>query len=124
MKAPNEHCVPVEIYRDECWIVWPVDHRSALAWLHRRGFKKPKHVHELRGADGLCVRTKSASVIFLTEWKSTPSMHGVLAHETLHAARDILNSRGVREKRKHEEATTYLQQYLVEKILQRLLRKS
>lgn len=37
--------------------------------------------------------------------------------------RAILNSRGVREKRKHEEATTYLQHFLIEKILTRLMRK-
>jgi hypothetical protein len=120
----NEHRVEVDIYRDGCWIVWPADHKSALAWLHRKGCDKPKHVHELKGADGLSVRTKQiGSVIFLTEWKSTPEMHAVLAHEALHAARDILNSRGVREKRKHEEATTYLQHFLIEKILTRLMRK-
>lgn len=117
----NEHRIGVDIYRDALWVVWPVDHRTALAWLHRKGVNKPKHVHELKGSDGLSVRSKElGSVIFLTGWSSTPEMHGVLAHEALHAARDILNSRGVREKRKHEEATCYLQQFLIERCLEKL----
>ena len=116
-----EHCIPVDIYRDQLWLVLPVDHKSALAWLHRKGCDKPKHVYELKSGDGLSVRTKSiGSVIFLTRWESTPEMHGILAHEALHAARDILNDRGVREKRKHEEATTYLQQFLIERALMKL----
>jgi hypothetical protein len=117
----NEHLIPVDIYRDQLWLVFPADHKSALAWLHRKGCDKPKHVHELKESDGLSVRTRAlGSVIFLTQWKSTPEMHGILAHETLHAARDILNSRGVREKRRHEEATTYLQQFLIERCLNKL----
>ena len=116
-----EHCIPIDIYRDQLWLVLPVDHKSALSWLHRKGCDKPKHVHELKSADGLSVRTKSiGSVIFLTRWESTPEMHGILAHEALHAARDILNDRGVREKRTHEEATTYLQQFLIERALMKL----
>lgn len=120
----NEYCIPVDIYRDQLWLVFPADHKTALAWLHRKGCEKPKHVHELKGSDGLSVRTKEiGSVIFLTGWKPTAEMYGILAHETLHATRDILNNRGVREKRKHEEATTYLQQFLVEKCLEKLLKK-
>jgi hypothetical protein len=117
----NEYRISIDIYRDAIWLVWPADHKSALGWLHRKGCNKPKHVHELKGADAISIRTKeSGSVIFLTKWEPTPEMHAILAHECLHATRDVLNDRGVREKRKHEEATTYLLGYIIEKCLEKL----
>lgn len=58
--------------------------------------------------------------IYLKELPQTPYSIGVLSHEVLHFVFHICSTCGIKKHAHSEEAYTYLQQQLIEKVLEKI----
>lgn len=116
----NVRRIEVGVYKDALWLVWPVNAEQAKEFLVKKGVRDPAHVLDIEDSDGLSVRCKIGSVIFLPEWRITLHHLGVLLHEVCHAASDILYAHQIKEAENSEEALAYLMEFLFTGCLKKL----
>jgi hypothetical protein len=62
-------------------------------------------------------------IIFLSKFKKTSEGVGILTHELMHLLHDVMGHVGVKYCEESEEAYAYYFDYLIEKILNKLLRR-
>jgi hypothetical protein len=103
----------VDLWKDSCWIVWPVDRKQAEEWYFKT-FEKPE-VEDLEALDtrGALSVMGTEHIIFLTDWNNDAEWFGMLAHECTHIACSLLRSCEVEESQGTEEALAYTIDYLM-----------
>lgn len=103
----------VEIWKDSCWLVWPVNRKQAEEWYFKT-FEKPEidDLEPLDNRGALSVMGKH-HIIFLTDWNNDAEWFGMLAHECTHIASSILRTCEVTEAEGTEEALAYTIDYLM-----------
>jgi hypothetical protein len=113
------------VYDDRVTVVAPCDHEYALRWLEGRKIRDFDHIDEYKNARAITLRRtkRSASIIFMKEWKDCPDTIAILCHEAIHAANFILAESGVNEKKGCDEALTYLTHFIVRAAIRGLRRK-
>jgi len=117
---PKSFYLEIPVWRNGCWIVWPVNREQGEEWFNNT--LKPEIyalIPSLDSADA-CTFCGSPNVIFLTGWKHDPDWIGTLTHECVHVATHILEKCGVKEKESCDEALAYLIGHLVESFLKAL----
>lgn len=118
------YCLEIDIYKDAVWLIWPITMKDARSWLNENSGENEPHSKEwedLEFADAMTTRSeKIGSVIFLTSWKNTTTHQAIVVHEAAHAAKDILQSKGIKIGDETEEVYTYLLEFISQKLLERL----
>jgi hypothetical protein len=114
INKPHYRRIDVDVFKDALHLVWPVNRSTAENICSKMGWSMEiGDLKELEVSDGLAIRGSFGSIIFLREWNNTPHFIGVLAHECVHVAADILSDKGISEVAGKEEAMAYLVDYLV-----------
>lgn len=113
--------IKIKVFTGRVTLAVPCSYETACALYLKTKTPEPRDIAEYRTAEGMCVSTLKGSMIFLKKWNGTPHCHAVLAHEVVHAARQILGSCGVVEDAGTEEALCYLVDHILERLLKELM---
>lgn len=109
--------LPIDIYNDQIVLVWPVTPAKAKQWCKANNIVLTP-LEE--GDDAATYRTDRGSVLMLSSWETDIHHFGVLGHEIVHIASDILREKGVKEVDGQEEAMAYLVGLIFRQLLKAL----
>lgn len=107
------------VYPFDLMVSFGESDKKLLKRLIKLGIKE----EEFQGSDGkdytgnYRMFENGQSLIRLPKIPSTPFEYGVLSHEILHCVFTVMDSVGMKYSYKSEEAYTYFQGYITEKIL-------
>jgi hypothetical protein len=103
----------VDLWKDSCWLVWPVNRKEAEEWYFKT-IEKPEvdDLEQLENRGALSVMGNN-HIIFLTNWNNDAEWFGILAHECTHIAASILRTCNVEEAEGTDEALAYTIDYLM-----------
>lgn len=115
----NKIKIRVGVYSDSITLFYPCSWQQAWEQFEKTKTRDPSNIDEYRTAQGMAVRTRKGTHIYIKKWKGTPHCYAVLVHEIIHAAMHTLRSCGVNEEN-GEEALCYLADHITERILTRI----
>lgn len=107
-------------------LVWPVTKASLTKYIMDEFSEVYESENDTFGGKALQVITEKSQsnfIVALRRWSGNSDDHAVLAHECLHVANMILQTRGVKCDQDNDEMSAYLTAYLVRKCLNVLLPK-
>ena len=102
----------IDLWKDSCWIVWPVTKKQAEYWYNKKFTKTKESFPTFKPNGGLSVMGDN-HVIFLSKWQNDAECFGLLAHECVHIANSILRSCEVKEEEGKDEALAYLVDFMM-----------
>jgi hypothetical protein len=109
---PKEFYLHVDLWKDSCWLVWPVNRKQAEAWYSKKFPEDSELLPQLDGNAALSIMGKN-NIIFLSKWDTDAECFGYLIHECIHIANYILASCGVKEAEGKDEALAYTADFLM-----------
>lgn len=109
----KEFFLHVDLWKDSCWLVWPVNKKQAEAWYAKKFPKESiDDLAQLENNAALSVMGRN-NIVFLSKWENDAEFFGYLTHECVHIANHIINSCGVKEVEGKDEALAYTADYLM-----------